>query len=326
MQTELHSSLPLTLRLPIDGEPNECKQEAADSVVTATLTNRMVEMAEPQIADINRTAPLGGKPAERACGVNEGDGTEREPQTQLQQTNFYCEESHQHNANTNEDIPSTQKLPLEGEWIVYASGEMGDPNVVSEGCKRGTSEGACVDEADSNPGWDVKPADTPIEPAEMPDEPDTLIIVSIESEAPDSSGIPCVCLGGMRMRTGNVDGLGCQVNWSNSHADVLKGQTDRSGAQTDALNVSNGAVTIEMSCGEDAGMYLHAGDTKRHINSTDGVVIYADMSNGHGDDSCVKTNTIKPAKEPEIIRMGRKKLKPPDSPYTAEIKTFKCSR
>ena len=57
-----------------------------------------------------------------------------------------------------------------------------------------------------------------------------------------------------------------------------------------------------------------------------GVVIYADMSNGHRDDSCVKTNTIKPAKEPEIVRMGRKKLKPPDSPYTAEIETFKRSR
>ena len=73
MQTELHSSLPLTPRLPIDGEPNECKQEAVDSVVTAGHTNWMVKTAEPRIMDVDRTTLLGRELAERVSGVDEGD-------------------------------------------------------------------------------------------------------------------------------------------------------------------------------------------------------------------------------------------------------------
>ena len=39
----------------------------------------MVKKAEPQVmdVDINRTALLGGELAERASGVDKGDGTER---------------------------------------------------------------------------------------------------------------------------------------------------------------------------------------------------------------------------------------------------------
>ena len=83
MQGQLQNSLPLTPRLPIEGEPSGCKQEVADSVVMAGCTNEMVGMTKPpqNDADVNRTALLGGKLAERACGVDEGDGMEREPQT-----------------------------------------------------------------------------------------------------------------------------------------------------------------------------------------------------------------------------------------------------
>ena len=83
MQNQPHSSLLLTPRLPIDGEPCECKQEVADSVVTAGHMNRTVELAKPtkMVADVDRTAPLDGEPAEMACGVDEGDEMECEPQT-----------------------------------------------------------------------------------------------------------------------------------------------------------------------------------------------------------------------------------------------------
>jgi len=135
-------SLPLTPRPPIEGEPNTCKQEATDSIVIAERTIGTVKTAEPceTVADIDRTALLGGEPAERVCGVDEGDGKEREPQSRPQQAELYCEESHQHNANTNGNVPSTHELPLEGEWDVCASSEMSDPNgVESEGCRGGTS-------------------------------------------------------------------------------------------------------------------------------------------------------------------------------------------
>ena len=125
MQTELHSSLLLTPRLPIEGEPNGCKQEAADSMVTAGCMKGMVETAKPtEIVDINRTALLGGKLAERACGVDEGDGMECEPQMQLLKEESYCEEIVQCSGITNEDVPSAQRLLLEGEWTVCMSGEL----------------------------------------------------------------------------------------------------------------------------------------------------------------------------------------------------------
>ena len=46
MQDQPQDSLPLTLRLPINGEPCECKQEAADSMVMAGHMKQTVEMAE----------------------------------------------------------------------------------------------------------------------------------------------------------------------------------------------------------------------------------------------------------------------------------------
>ena len=177
-QTKLQSSLPLTPRPPIDGKPSACKQEVADSVTTAGRTNRTAKMAEPtEIADVDRTPLLGGEPAERASGVDEGDGMEHGYPTRLQQTILYCKED-QRSGNTNANIPSAYGVPLEGEWTGYASSEARDlkgsasmPNVMPEcvhspsesretedakgveleGCEKGTSEHASVDGADRDP-------------------------------------------------------------------------------------------------------------------------------------------------------------------------------
>ena len=82
-QTEPQDSLPLTPRPPIDGEPHECKQEVVESVMTAEHTNGTAQLANPPEtdADVDRTALLGRDPAERDCGVDKGDGTERVPQS-----------------------------------------------------------------------------------------------------------------------------------------------------------------------------------------------------------------------------------------------------
>ena len=68
MQDQPQDSLLLTWRLPIEGKPNACKQEVADSVVMAGRTNGTVKLAKPTEtdADIDRTALLGREPAERA--------------------------------------------------------------------------------------------------------------------------------------------------------------------------------------------------------------------------------------------------------------------
>ena len=62
-QDQLQNSLQTTPRLPTEDEPSECRQEAVDSIVTATRTNGMVQSANlPEIADIDsEKAALGGE-------------------------------------------------------------------------------------------------------------------------------------------------------------------------------------------------------------------------------------------------------------------------
>ena len=329
-QTKPHSSLPLTPRLPIEGEPNGCKQEAADSVVTAGHTKGMVKMAKPtEITDVDRTALLGGKLAERACGVDEGDGMEHKD-LQLPKAELYCEDKHQHNENTNENLPSTYKLPLKGEWTGYVSGEVRDPEgdanasdaateradcprksrettdangVELEGHREGMSGSASVDEADGGIGRGV-------EPAGMPNESEMLITTSIESEDPDGGDILCICLRGTWMRPGDTNGPGSQTDWLEGQADVLRGWTD-------TLMVSNNAVTTGLSHCDDVSTYLGAGGVKCSIWETDGVESQTDILSGHPDTPSVKTNPTKPTNETANVRLPRKKVKPPDSPISA---------
>ena len=210
MQNWPQNSLPLTPRLPIEGKPNECKQEVVDSVVMAGCTNGMVRLAEPtKIADVNEKAALGGEPVERARVIDKGDETEREAQLQLQE--LKCREINQCSGIANGDVPITNGLPLEGEWTAYLSGETSDskgdtnasnaavehahgPNelretdakeIGSEGCKRGMVERASVDEVG-----------------------ETLITMSIQSEGPGSGDIPHVYLGGTQMWPGDTNRLG----------------------------------------------------------------------------------------------------------------------
>ena len=129
---EPQDSLPLTPRLPIEGKPRKCKQEEVASVVMATHTNGMAKTAKPteMVADIDRTALLDGEPVETACGVDEGDETGCKD-LQLLKAGLYCEERHQCNENTMDDIPIAYGLPLEGEWSVYSSDESDTLVIVS---------------------------------------------------------------------------------------------------------------------------------------------------------------------------------------------------
>ena len=258
LQTELQNSLPLTPRLPIEGEPSGCKQEAADSNVTAGRMNGMAEMAKPTIADIDRTARLGVELTSEACGVDEGDGTEHRD-LWLQQTNSYCKESRQRNEIANENVPSTYELPLEGEWTVFASGEARDPKgdanasdaatehvyhpsesrmtedangVESEGCREGVSIDVAATEccqqlvgmADGGPSHGV-------EPAEMSNVSKTLVTMSVELEDLHRGGILCVCLGNRAdMSTGQTDALSIETD------------TSRSANVTENVNICNGSV------------------------------------------------------------------------------------
>jgi len=336
-------------RLPIEDEPCACEQEAADSAMTAEHTSGTLEMvgtAKPHKtdADVDGTAALGGEPAERVQGVSEGNETERDSQSRLQQTNLCCKEGRQRNENANSNIPNTYGVPLEGEWTGYASGEMrnssghADESIAAlsvstvlpelmdgpsesrkaedtarvelRGCRGGTSQRASIDE----PGVVVR---TPVEccqqlcMADTPNESETLVIASIESESPDSGGIPRVHLGSTSSRAGDANGCG-------NRADASSCQADASTGSTDVMGTSYRAETDGMSNCEGAGTYLGAGGTNRIVNATDGVGSQSDASTGHGDVPCDETHANSTANATQNIRTPRKPKKPPDSPMQAE--------
>ncbi|KIM68355.1 hypothetical protein SCLCIDRAFT_20264 [Scleroderma citrinum Foug A] len=314
-------------RLPIEGEPCECEQEVANGVVTARRTNGTAG-----------TATLGKDLATVACGVDKGDETERN-KLRLQQTNLFCEKANQCNRNAEEDIPSAQRLLLEGEWTGYASGEASDPKgnentsnaaiehadgsceqcrladvdgVMSEGCNGGTSKRVSVDEADDDPGREVEPADSP-------NEPEALITMSIESEYPDGGDIPRVYLRGMRMRPGNANGPGSQTDGPRGQSDMSKGQADRLRGWTDSLSMSDSAETAVISHGERVSTHLGIRGAKRPVHETDGTGTHAGTLTGQMDASSVKTKAIIPANATENVRTTRKRMKPPDLPVEVAI-------
>jgi len=352
---EPQNSLLLTPRLPIDGKPGECKQEAADGVVIAERTIGTIKRAEPMaadvdrtamacgvndgtetVADINETALLGREPAEMVNRVDEGD-EERDNESQPQQAEFYCKESCQHDKNANANVPSAHELPLEGEWLVCASGEASDwngdanasnaaiervdspsksrvakdtPGVESEGCKGGMSRRESVGEAveccqqlcmaDGD-------GDREFEPADTPNQSETLVIVSIKSESPDGGGILRVRLGSTTWHAGDANGAGHRT-------DVSRGQADGQRGWTDTLDMLNGAETAAISHDEGAGTYLDARGVKRVIDMTGGIGSQSDTSSGHWDVQSAETEAITPANATQIVSTPPKKPKLPDLP------------
>ena len=239
-QNLLQNSLPLTPRPLIDGKPCKCKQEAAESVVMAGHANGTVETAEPtEITDINGMALLGREPAERARGIGEGDETECEAQSRLQESKLLCGEKDQHSRNATENIPIAYGLPLKGEWSVYPSSESSK----LKGCSGGMDECASIDEAAAECCQQLGMADVHpgcgAEPVEMPNEPEMLVTVSTQLEGPDSSDISRVYLGGSRMRMGDANGPASQADASNGLTDGIESHMDMLNRSTDVPSVEN---------------------------------------------------------------------------------------
>ncbi|KIM51077.1 hypothetical protein SCLCIDRAFT_33747 [Scleroderma citrinum Foug A] len=312
MQNWSQYSLPLTPRLPIEGEPSGCKQEVADSVMTAERTNGTVKLAKPNEsdADVDGKAMLGSEPATVACGVDEGAETERNA-TQLQQTNLLCGGIIQCSENTNKNIPNAYGVLLKGEWTVCSSGEVSNyRKVESEGCKKGASESTSVDEAEmavwrpaeccQQLGVADGDTDCGVEPVDVPIESETLVVVSIKSEGPDGGDIPCICLRGTCMRPGDMNGLGCL--------------TDGLGAQVDASNASSNPETADISHADGAETYLRLEDVKHLIYESDGTRIHANMLTGHGDIPNVTIYAVKPTNKMGNVRTCRIRQRTENSP------------
>ena len=200
-QTKPQSSLLLTPGPPVDGEPCECKQEVADSIMTAGCTNRMVKLAEPaEIADVNRTPMLGRELATRDCGVDEGDGMEHKD-LRLPKAELYCKERHQCNENTMDDVPIAHGVPLEGKWTWSVSGEVSNPkgseNASNAAIKHvdGSCEHPRLADIDGVVSEGCKGS---------MDKPTELLMMSVEPYVEDGSGMPSVYLGGTHWRAGDT--------------------------------------------------------------------------------------------------------------------------
>ena len=353
-QIEPQSSLPLTPRLPIEGEPSECKQEQAESVVMAGCTNRTAQLANPTETDvdINRTALLGREPAERVCRVDEGDG-EHESQSRIQQTKFFCEETSQRNENATDNVPIAHGVLLEGEWTWCASGKASDPKgtenalnaavqhadgscehlrladvdgIELEACEGGTSKFTSVDKSDGDKSRKVKPAGTP-------NESERLVVLLIKSESTGDGDIPCVCLGrtnwcayGIKGLGSRVDGLLGQMEVSRGQADMSKGQVDALRAQTDAPSTLNNAETDVIGHSEGVGTYLGARGTKHDPDEPDGCGNLADMSSVHTDTHSDGDELETSANVRINVRTGQIDSKPQNSPDTCKIETLKPIR
>ena len=113
----------------------------------------------------------------------------------------------------------------------------------SKGCSGGMDECASIDEAATECCQQLGMADVDpgrgAEPAEMPNEPEMLVTVSIQSEGPDGGDILCMYLGGLRMQMGDVNGPASQADASNGLTDGVKSHTDTSNRSTDVPSIEN---------------------------------------------------------------------------------------
>ena len=141
-------------------------------------------------------------------------------------------------------------------------------------CKRGTSECVSVNEADGDAGRGIESVGTL-------NELDALATMLIELEDLGSGGIPHVHLGSMSWHACDMNRPEHQTNGLRSQTDELRGQADESEGQVDASNTSNRPETVEMSCGEGAGMYLGVEDPKCGGVEMDGLGSQTDASSGH---------------------------------------------
>ncbi|KIM66801.1 hypothetical protein SCLCIDRAFT_1210857 [Scleroderma citrinum Foug A] len=177
-------------------------------------------------------------------------------------------------------LPRWHRLPLEGE----------------------RNSGAAVSPIRSSSGQSM-----PQKLAASPNESETLVTASIESETPHSSETPRVCLGSANWRTDDLNGLGGQTDGSHGGVDVSRGQADIPG-------MSNHAETAILGHRDDPSTHLGAGDVKHDVDEMDGLGSHMDALSGCTDTPSVQTNALIPRDASDTVSIPRTKPKPPNLP------------
>ena len=201
--------------LPIVGESRDSKRQVAEG------TSGSAEVIA-KATDVDGKALPGRELANRARRVDEANETPDGRQPQAQQVKLHHKRS-QRNENAKRNIPSAHGVPLEGEWSVCASGRVRNSKSDSRG--RGVGKHASVDKW----SWPVK---TPRPTVRIPKgccqlgrvdgntsckemsadgqgESGKLVPTMVELDDPGGGEKPRVCLGGTKMRIGEVESHGC---------------------------------------------------------------------------------------------------------------------
>ena len=147
-----------------------------------------------------------------------------------------------------------------------------------------------------------------------PNEPDTLVTVSIKLEKPRSGEILQVHLERVRWHANDMHHPRSRADASDGHIDRSRGLADDSRGWADVLSAPNKPEMANISHGEGAGTYLGPGDTKHGVRETDGVGSHVDTSTWSMDIPSVETNTLTPTIAPETVSthlIESKPLKPP---------------
>ena len=147
-----------------------------------------------------------------------------------------------------------------------------------------------------------------------PNKPNTLITVSIKLEKPHSSEILQVCLECTRWHANDMHRCRSGADASNSHMDGSHGKADVSRGRADIPGMLNHAETAILGHRDDLSTHLGARGAKHNVNEMDGLGSHADALGGHSDMPSIKTDTLIPTIAPAIIRMTRKRGKPPNLP------------
>ena len=254
---------------------------------------------------------LGGEPVERVGGVDEGD-RDREYQSQIQQTEFYCEESRQRSGIAKEDIPSAQKLPLKGEWTVCTSGELltttvkpyvDDVNMNACVCLGATRwrandtnrPGCRADESRSQMDMSWNQADDPRMWT------DTLNV----SDRAETDGISHGDDTGTYLTTGDARRIVCETDGLAGHADTSTGQTDAPSVEMDARISANEPESISIPREKAKPPDLPMGTTRGHPDEPDGCRNHPNTLSIPMDSHSVETDTQMAENETETVRTCR---------------------
>ena len=147
--------------------------------------------------------------------------------------------------------------------------------------------------------------------AHTPNEPNTLVTVSIELEKPHSGEILRVHLGGANWHTNDLNGPANETDGSRHHPGMLNMRMHMITPADKVGNIRTHQIEPKMPNSPAGSATLHSDKPNGCRNHTDRSSVHTDMHNAQMD-------ALTPVNRTERIRTSQTDLKWQDSPHTHE--------